>query len=275
MKTLNPLELFLWTFRRSEKDVINLYDYLSDVMRLATNGSMLNFGYWNESDSPIKAQNNLCDVFGKMAKLESSQRIVDVGSGYGSPAINWQQTYNPIDITCVNINQSQLQESNKKFNLTNATATSLPFDDKSVDRVLAFESAQHFKPLFDFISESHRILKDDGILALAIPVMTEESSIPLTKLGLLSMTWSSEHYSKDKVLDILQQKFKILEQQDIGSKVYDPLADYYNANRDSIKQRITEKYPDYVEKILHKSINKMKTVSQSKVIDYLLVTCQK
>ena len=232
--------MFLWTFRRSEKDVINLYDYLSDVMRLATDGSMLNFGYWNDSDSPIQAQNNLCSVFGKMAKLEPNQRIVDVGSGYGSPAIHWQETYNPIDITCVNINQSQLQESKseKKFNLTNATATSLPFEDKSIDRVLAFESAQHFKPLRDFISESYRILKDDGLLALAIPVMVEESSVPLTKLGLLSMTWSSEHYSKDYVLQALQETFKICEQHDIGSKVYEPLAEYYNANRDQIRQRI-------------------------------------
>lgn len=246
-------------------------------MRLATNGNMLNFGYWNKSDSPTQAQNNLCTIFGKMAKLESNQRIVDVGSGYGSPAINWQESYNPIDITCVNINQSQLQESKleKKFNLANATATSLPFDDKSIDRVLAFESAQHFKPLQDFISESYRILKDDGLLALAIPVMTEESSVPLTKLGLLSMTWSSEHYSKKYVLGVLQEKFKILEQQDIGSKVYDPLADYYDANREQIRQRITAKYPDYVEKILFKSINKMKDVSQNKIIDYLLITCLK
>ena len=147
-------------------------------------------------------------MFGKMAMLESNQTIIDVGSGYGSPAINWQETYDPIHITCVNINQSQLQESDKKFNLTNATATSLPFDDNSVDRVLAFESAQHFKPLKDFISESNRILKDDGILALAIPVMTGESSVPLAKLGLLSMTWSSEHYSKNQVLDALRTKIQ-------------------------------------------------------------------
>ena len=275
MKSLNPLELLLWTFRRSEKDVINLYDYLSDVMRLATNGNMLNFGYWNDGDSPLQAQNNLCEVFGKMAKLESGQIIVDVGSGYGSPAINWHQTYRPIDITCVNINPLQLKESHEQFNLANATATSLPFDDKSIDRVLAFESAQHFKPLDDFISESYRILKDDGILALAIPVMTEQSSVPLTKLGLLSMTWSSEHYSKEYVLSSLQKKFKILEQKEIGSKVYEPLANYYNENREEVKQRIAKQYPDYVEKILHKSINKMKAVSQAKVIGYLLITCQK
>lgn len=270
------MELFFWTFRRSEKDVINLYDYLSDIMRLATNGDMLNFGYWNKSDTPIQAQNNLCEIFGKMARLESGQRIVDVGSGYGSPAVLWNKSYHPIEITCVNINQSQLQESKShKFNFTNATATSLPFVDSCVDRVLAFESAQHFKPLQDFVSESHRILRDGGVLALAVPVMTRESSIPLAKLGLLSFTWSSEHYSKNQLLKALKQKFQILEQQEIGLRVYGPLADYYNEHRDHIREKISGLYPDYVEAILFKSINKMKQVSKDKIIDYVLVTCQK
>ena len=268
----------MWTFRRNEKDVINLYDYLSDVMRLATNGSQLNFGYWNESDTPIQAQNNLCNVFGSMAELKTGLKIIDVGSGYGSPAINWQKNYDPVEITCVNINSQQLLESKKQetnLHHVEATATSLPFENNSADRILAFESAQHFKPLEDFISESYRILKDDGVLALAIPVMTEESSILLPKLGLLSMTWSSEHYSTNKVITALEEKFRISKKQEIGSSVYEPLADYYNKSRDQIKERITQKYPDYVEKILFKSINKMKEVSQSKVIDYLLVTCQK
>ena len=272
------MELFMWTFRRNEKDVINLYDYLSDVMRLATDGNQLNFGYWNDSDTPIDAQNNLCDMFGKMAKLNSGLKILDVGSGYGSPAINWKKNYEPIDIACVNINPQQLLESKSKNSIIDnieATATSLPFDDSSVDRILAFESAQHFKPLDDFISESHRVLKDDGILAIAIPVMTEESATPITKLGLLSMTWSSEHYSAKYVIESLEEQFQTLEKKEIGSRVYEPLADYYNANRQQIRQRILQKYPSYVEKILFKSINKMKQVSQSKVIDYLLVTCQK
>ena len=247
-------------------------------MRLATNGNQLNFGYWNAADSPMRAQNNLCSMFGKMAKLSSGLKILDVGSGYGSPAINWNESYNPIDISCVNINQHQLLESKNKnttIHSVAATATSLPFDNSSVDRILAFESAQHFKPLEDFISESYRILKEDGILAIAIPVMKKESVTPITKLGLLSMTWSSEHYSTKYVIDSIERKFIISEKQEIGSKVFEPLADYYNTHRKEIKQRILQKYPTYVENILFKSINKMKQVSQSKVIDYLLVTCQK
>ena len=45
----------------------------------------------------------------------------------------------------------------------------LPFNDNSVDRVLALESAQHFKPLSDFIVESRRVLIKSGFLVIAIP----------------------------------------------------------------------------------------------------------
>ena len=48
----------LWTFRRNENDVVNLYNTLSPVMQLATGGNMLNFGYWHKEDiSPVNAQN--------------------------------------------------------------------------------------------------------------------------------------------------------------------------------------------------------------------------
>ena len=79
MKKINLLEVFFWTFRRNEKDVINLYDSLSDVMRIATGGDMLNFGFWDEkTTSPIEAQKNLCEIFSKMAELASKQIVVDI-----------------------------------------------------------------------------------------------------------------------------------------------------------------------------------------------------
>ncbi len=79
MVSINPLDIFLWTLRRNEKDVVNLYNTLSPVMQLATGGSMLNFGYWNDENSdPISAQKNLCSNFAKMAELETAKTIIDV-----------------------------------------------------------------------------------------------------------------------------------------------------------------------------------------------------
>ncbi len=162
MKKINPIELFLWTFRRKEKDVVNLYDSLSDLMRLATGGDMLNFGYWDdETKSALEAQKKMCTIFGKKALLESNQHIVDVGSGISSPAIQWYQEYSPVKLSCININFTQLLTSmnnvnksipntDESFNLVNATATTLPFESESIDRVLSLEAAQHFKPLKNF-----------------------------------------------------------------------------------------------------------------------------
>ena len=96
------------------------------------------------------------------------------------------------------------------------------------------------------------------------------------KLGLLSMTWPSEHYSVDFVASLLKQEgFQNIEIRKIGSNVYEPLASYYIENRESIKPKILKQYSSYVEKILFKSLNKMKDVSTKKIIDYLLVSATK
>ncbi|HXW01944.1 MAG TPA: class I SAM-dependent methyltransferase [Candidatus Nitrosotenuis sp.] len=282
MKKINPLDLLLWTVRRNEKDVVHMYDSLSGLMRTATEGDMLNFGFWDDNaDSPLLAQRNLAAIFGKAAQLAPNQRIVDVGSGFCSPAIMWHDQYSPIEITCIDINFEQLQGSgaigerkDSKINFVNATARILPFENESVDRVLALESAQHFKPLGEFLLESFRILKKDGLLAMAIPVVQKPASI--IKLGILAMTWSSEHYTVDFVKSVIaQQGFDVVSMKRIGSSVYEPLTDYYAKNRKLLKPKILEQYPSYVEKILFNSLHKMKKVSEDKIIDYLLIVCKK
>lgn len=280
---ISLIDLFLWTVRRSEKDVINLYGSLSNIMKLATGGDMLNFGYWDsETTSPLLAQKNMCALFGKIAQLGPGQKVVDVGCGFATPASLWETMYSPIEITCIDINYDHLQNAHAQLNgqhhekirLVNATARVLPFKDESVDRVLALESAQHFKPLGDFISESFRILRKGGMLAIAIPVVEKPTSI--ITLGVLAMTWSSEHYAVDFVKSVVRQHgFEISFLQRIGTNVYESLADYYEKNRESLKDKISKEYPFYVERILFNSLLKMKDVSRNKIIDYLLVVCKK
>ncbi|MCE2507436.1 MAG: methyltransferase domain-containing protein [Nitrosopumilaceae archaeon] len=274
MVSINPLDVFLWTFRRNEKDTINLYNTLSPVMQLATGGSMLNFGYWSPKHSdPISAQENLCMAFANLAELTSAKHVVDVGSGLSAPSHLWQQKFPDVFLYDVNINYSQLSYGKRpKIEFLNSSSTKLPFTNNSVDRVLALESAQHFKPLSDFISESKRILMTSGLLVMAIPVTLGNSS--LKDLGMLKFTWSSEHYSLDDVKKIINSYgFLIETEQLIGNYVYEPLADYYVKNRAHLKKSILEKYPNYVENILYKSIIKMKNASEKRIIDYVLLKC--
>ena len=276
MVTINPLDVFLWTFRRNETDVVNLYDSLSPVMQIATGGLMLNFGYWTDKiKEPVSAQKNLCDLFGKLAELETANTALDVGSGLSAPAIFWRNLYEKLNLYCVNINYNQLHFSGPEKNLEfiNSTSTKLPFADNSVDRVLALESSQHFKPLEDFISESKRIMKKSGIFVLALPVICSDVSI--RQLGILKFTWSSEHYDINLVKKLITSKgFTITDERLIGKHVYDPLADYYVNNRKFLKKSIKQKYPDFVEKILYKSILKMKKASEEQIIDYIILKCK-
>ena len=275
MVTINPLDVFFWTFRRNERDVVNLYTTLSPVMQLATGGSMLNFGYWSSQHAdPISAQNNLCTAFGNMAELSSAKSVVDVGSGLSAPSKIWRDCFPNLDLYCVNINFKQLRFSGKQKNIEflNSTSTAIPLTNNSVDRVLALESAQHFKPLSNFIQESKRILKKDGLLVLAVPVVIDKSSLGF--LDLLKFTWSSEHYSLDYLKSLISTAdFHISEEKLIGPQVYDPLADFYIENRSEIRKLILKEYPRYVESILFKSIKKMKEASEKRIIDYVLIKC--
>jgi len=272
---INPLDVFFWTFRKNEKDVVKLYNTLSPVMQIATGGNMLNFGYWSsEHLDPISAQENLCDVFGNLSELTTAKNVLDVGSGLSAPSQFWRNSYPDLNLYDVNINFKQLSFLKDKTNIEflNSTSTKLPFMDNSVDRVMALESAQHFKPLGDFISESKRVLNKSGFLIMAVPITLKNSS--LSKLGLLKFTWSSEHYSLDYLKNLISSNgFKIIEEILIGSNVYDPLADYYVKNRTLLSSKILQHYPGYMEKILYNSLLKMKKASQEKIIDYVLLKC--
>jgi len=244
-------------------------------MQLATGGSMLNFGYWMDNTlDPISAQKNLCSYFGKLADLENAKNTVDVGSGLSAPALFWRDTYEKLDLFCVNINYNQLSFAGHQKNIEflNSTSTKLPFVDNSIDRVLALESSQHFKPLKDFLLESKRILKHDGALILALPVTLQNASI--MKLGILKFTWSSEHYGLEYVKKLVNiVGFTISDEELIGKNVYVPLANFYIKNRNELKKSILKKYPKYVEQILYTSILKMKKASEQKTIDYVVLKC--
>src|ERR671918_693045 len=324
---LNPI---LWTARRSEHDVISLYNYLSGLMRIITKDYFLNFGYWNEGvNSPREAQRRLCSLIADVSNFYSAGKVLDIGSGFSVPAIYWKSLFNSLDIVCVDVNLRQLkfgislqdslkekkitfpvpkdntkdsesslelelrpqsEDTGKKLSLVNATSTALPFADNSVDRIIALESAQHFRPLSEFFMESNRVLEKNGVFVTAMPVIhnqerlhgnnifSEVMSLASTffKLGVLSFTWMSEHYDLNYIKSQIRTAgFQSKEIKLIGSHVYEPLSKYYIQNREKFRKAILEEYPSHIEKILYKSISKMNELSEERVIDYAIIRAVK
>ena len=266
----------------------------------ATGSNMLNFGYWSEkTKTPLQAQNELCTRIGEFANLDSAKKVIDIGSGFSAPALHWKSIYTFLNITCINVNLLQLKaatklvsntpdsktetlSNTKEISFVNATATILPFVDQCADRVVALESAQHFKSLIQFMRESKRILKHDGLFIVAIPVITTNKSLThqFMKLGILSLTWTSERYKLTNIKSMIKSAgFNIVDIQHIGSHVYEPLSDYYIQNRKIIKHVILKESHSYfhnilydvLENIFYKSALKMKEVYQKGIIDYVLI----
>jgi len=272
MIQINPIEVLFWNIRRNEKDVINVYDKLAPIMQLGANTNMLNFGLWdNGAKEPLEAQKRMCEFVSDFGNFQSSRKLLDIGSGYGSPALVWKENFPELLITCLNLNFNQLNQDPAKRNLelVNCTSTSIPIEENSFDTIIALESAHHFKPLEKFFLESKRILSDNGAVILAIPV-TENQKLTVLKLGILNLTWTSQHYSEKFVESQIDNAgFKIQKVKDVGTNVYEPLADYYFNNREHLKERFGDTYSKKIESLIFRSMKKMKKLSQQKIIKYL------
>jgi cyclopropane fatty-acyl-phospholipid synthase-like methyltransferase len=308
----------LWILRRNESDIVNGYNFITPYFMRAIGGSMLNFGYWNgRTTTLVQAQNELCMLVGKFAELHSAKNVLDVGSGFSAPAIYWKSVYDTLNISCLDVNFPQLKtaahlveqatqteliskiirkhqahsfvnhNTATHIGLLNGTAKMLPLSDECIDRVIALESAQHFKPLLQFIEECKRILRhDNGLLIVAIPVITMAKSLLLKmrefmRLGIVSLMWASEHYELEYLKSLIARSgFEVINIQKIGPHVYEPLAEYYVQNRMIIKDIILKGREStdlqnipykIIEKVLYNSVLKMKETSQKRFIDYVLI----
>lgn len=100
-----PVQIPLWLLRRNESDIINCYNSVTPYVIRVIGGSMLNFGYWNgKTANLVQAQQELCRIVGKFAELDSAKSVLDVGSGFSTPAKYWKSIYGKIDITCLDVN---------------------------------------------------------------------------------------------------------------------------------------------------------------------------
>jgi cyclopropane fatty-acyl-phospholipid synthase-like methyltransferase len=327
----NAINTLFSLLRRDERAVVNIYQAFMSYARILTRTNMINFGFWTQETTSIRqAQEALCTLTGNLAELNTAKNVLDIGSGLSGPAEQWNLEYRFINsLICIDVNYQALKMScaiygkygydskvlvepsvksevtNKQYitknngdvlSRVNATATCLPFGDSSTDRIIALESAQHFKTFSEFIRESHRVLKKTGLIVLAIPVITIPKPNGMSRikilnylrnlrvLGILSLTWASEHYELERIKSVISQEhFVIKDILTIGKSVYIPLTDFYIQDRKEFRRIVLGKESsflkkitlDIVERIVYRSALKMKQLSISESIDYVLIKATK
>ena len=143
----------------------NLYDLFLDPKR------QYSCGYFkNENDNLETAQNNKIQHIIKKLNIQSKQKVLDIGCGWGSLAIDIAKSTN-CEVTGITLSKNQLDyclKKAKEFNLENQVTFKL-MDyrelDEKFDRIISIGMFEHIGRKFynRFFKQLEKILNEDGI----------------------------------------------------------------------------------------------------------------
>ena len=157
---------------KSKKNVTHHYDISDDLYNLFLDQKrQYSCAYFkNDNDSLETAQNNKINHIIKKLNIKPNQKVLDIGSGWGSLAIDIAKTAN-CEVTGITLSENQLKYSiakAKEINLENQVSFRL-MDyrelDEKFDRVVSVGMFEHVGRKFynKFFREVHKLLKNDGV----------------------------------------------------------------------------------------------------------------
>ena len=166
----------------------DLYNFLSTHNSLAENSHYINMGYWKSADTFDTACQALAEELGLCAELNNDSVVLDCGNGHGDQDAFFLERFSPKSITGLNITRKHVEIAKSRFSdprltFTHGSATQIPFESQSFNRVLALESAFHFDTRDDFFTEAYRVLEPGGRLATADLIRASDDLTLIMKLG--------------------------------------------------------------------------------------------
>jgi len=103
--------------------------------------------------------------------------VLDIGCGEGYGAAYLANSSPTINITALDVREDSIKHAQNKYPLKNCQyihydGHGIPQQDSSFDVVLCFQVIEHIKDDYGFISETHRLLKPNGVLIMTTPNKT-------------------------------------------------------------------------------------------------------
>lgn len=164
------------------------FDYLFD--RLASGnpsieasfGRHVHWGYWDRPEAASDADEDFARAAERLASevcglagIESGDRVLDVGCGFGGTLSLLNRHHQGLHLIGLNIEERQLERArllvlptrDNRVSFCLGDAGRLPFANGSLDRLVAVESIFHFPSRQHFLREAFRVLRPGGVLALS------------------------------------------------------------------------------------------------------------
>jgi microcystin synthetase protein McyJ len=166
------------------KDAADYYGFLGDdVVEGESEGLAgppkplwLNLGYWEQARTYPEAATAMACLLADRAQLGAGDELLDVGFGFAEQDFLWIDRYNVkrivgLNITPLHVERAQARVRERgleaRMDLRLGSATEIPFEAASFDKVTALECAFHFNTRERFFDEAFRVLRPGGRLATA------------------------------------------------------------------------------------------------------------
>ena len=157
---------------KSKKNVSHHYDISEKLYDLFLDSNrQYSCAYFkNENDTLETAQNNKIQHIIKKLNIKENQKVLDIGCGWGSLAIDIAKSAN-CEVTGITLSENQYNYCNKKakeLNLENQVRFKLvdyrELDEK-FDRIVSVGMFEHVGRKFykKFFQQVEKLLKDDGV----------------------------------------------------------------------------------------------------------------
>ena len=149
------------------------YDRLSPLYR-ALWGEHIHHGFWEDAESPARAQVKLVERLAERARVARGARVLDVGCGLGGSAV-WLAREFDCSVTGITISPVQARMAtakaraeglNSRVRFEVADANDLRPDAGAFDVVWVVECSEHLADKARFIEACARALRPGGALAL-------------------------------------------------------------------------------------------------------------
>jgi ubiquinone/menaquinone biosynthesis C-methylase UbiE len=198
------------------------------LKRMNNGYTMLHYPYYvNDSDSFMKAQENLTNYCISLLDPLENKEVVEIGCGNGVQSIYICQTFNPARITGIDLNEANIKIAESEKERVKADRVSFIVDDAqqlkhipsdSVDVVLNIESAFHYPDKTAFLKEIHRVLKPGGQFLIADLLTTRKKKKTMIKFWKNSMSqhfWDHDRYREE----FTKSDLEIIRSEDISPHI--------------------------------------------------------
>ncbi len=161
--------------RTSRRNIADHYDLSNDFFRLWLDPTMTySCAYWDKPDATLEqAQIRKYDVLCRKLRLQPSDEVLEIGSGWGGFAMHAARTYG-CRVTTVTISQAQHDEAKARIaaagladridlRLTDYRDLRGQFDKIASIEMLEAVGDKYLEPYF---AQCHRLLKRHGLLGL-------------------------------------------------------------------------------------------------------------